>query len=137
MWKLKPQIELIEPETDLDPILADVETLPAIVEHQDILNIEQEQEMGSAKEYGTLEAVEQRIDPDVPSLAEGELPVTTFPARIDTPEETPNVCRSSRAKFQTNPDYIPSMSGKKYETVNTQVECEENLHPDSNMFIYQ
>ena len=42
--------------------------------------------MGIAKEDGNLEASEQRIDSYVPSLLEGELPVTTFPAKIDTPE---------------------------------------------------
>ena len=77
--------------------------------------------MGIAKEDGNLEASEQRIDSYVPSLLEGELPVTTFPANICTPEETPGVRRLSRVKFQTKPDYIPSVSGNKYETVDTQV----------------
>ena len=45
--------------------------------------------------------------------------------------------RSSWVKFQSNPDYIPSISGKNYETVNTQVEFEETLHPYSHMFIFQ
>ena len=93
--------------------------------------------MGIAKEDGNLEASEQRIDSYVPSLLEGELPVTTFPAKIATPEETLVVCRSSRLKFQTNPYYIPSMSVKKYETVNTQLGCEETLHPDPHMFFCQ
>ena len=42
--------------------------------------------MDIAKGGGTLEAEEQIIDPDVPSLSEGELPVTTSPANIYTPE---------------------------------------------------
>ena len=29
------------------------------------------------------------------------------------------------------------MSVKKYETVNTQVKCEETLHPDAHMFLCQ
>ena len=60
-----------------------------------------------------------------------------FPSKIATPEEIPGVCISSRVKFQTKRDYIPSMSDKKYETVNTQVECEEALHPDTHMFLCQ
>ena len=58
-------------------------------------------------------------------------------AKIYTLEETPGVCISNWVRFQTNPDYIPSMSGKKYETVNTQVECEDTFHPDAYMFLCQ
>ena len=29
------------------------------------------------------------------------------------------------------------MAGKKYENLNTQVECEDTLHPYSHMFIFQ
>ena len=57
--------------------------------------IELEQDMGIAKEDGTLNTAQQIIDPDVPSLAEGELPVTILLANISTPEETPGVRRSS------------------------------------------
>ena len=71
------------------------------------------------------------------SLAEGELPVTIFTANIATPEETPGVSRSSLVNFQTKPDYIPSTSVKKYETVNTQVEFEDTFHPDAHMFLRQ
>ena len=41
-----PHIELIEPYTDLDPILAREETLPELVEHQETPTIELEQDMG-------------------------------------------------------------------------------------------
>ena len=50
-----PNIELIEPDTDLDLISAGAETIPELVEHQDIPIIEQEQEMGIVKYDGTLE----------------------------------------------------------------------------------
>ena len=60
--------------------------------------------------------------------------MTIFLARIATPEDIPGVHRSSRVRFQTKPDYIPIMSGKHYETINTQLECEEILYPDSHMF---
>ena len=29
------------------------------------------------------------------------------------------------------------MSGKKYETINTQMECEETFHPDTHIFLWQ
>ena len=51
-----PHIELIEPETDIDPILADAEALPELVERQDIPNVEQEKDMGIAKEDVNLES---------------------------------------------------------------------------------
>ena len=57
-----------------------------------------------AREDGTLEVSEKITDPDVPSLAEGELPVATSPANIATPEEIPGVRRYSRVIFQTKPD---------------------------------
>ena len=93
--------------------------------------------MGIEKEGLTLEETEQIIDLAMPSLVEEELPVTTSPAMLATPEEIPVVRISYRVKYQTNPDYIPSMSGNKYENVNTQVECEETLHPDIHMFLCQ
>ena len=58
-------------------------------------------------------------------------------ANISTSEETPGVHISSREIFQTKTDYIPGMSGNQYETVNTQVECEDNLHKDVHMFFCQ
>ena len=61
--------------------------------------------------------------------------MTTFLSNIPTPEETPGVHRSSRVKFQTKPDYIPSMSGNNYEKVNTQVKCVETLHPYAHIFL--
>ena len=63
--------------------------------------------------------------------------MTILTAKITIPEETPGVCKSSWLKSQTEPDYIQIVSGKKYETVNTQVECEENLNPDAHMFPFQ
>ena len=35
-----PNIEMIKPENDIDPILADAETLPELVERQDIPTVE-------------------------------------------------------------------------------------------------
>ena len=61
-----PHIDLIEPETDIDPILADAETLPELVERQDIPNVKQEKYMGIEKEDVNLEALEQIIDQAVP-----------------------------------------------------------------------
>ena len=39
--------------------------------------------------------------------------------------------------MQTKQDYIPSILGKQYETANTQVECEETLHPSAHMMFCQ
>ena len=69
------------------------------MERQYIPTIELEQYMGNSKEDGTLEAADKIIDTAVPSLAEGELPVTIFTANIAIPEETPGVRRSSLIKF--------------------------------------
>ena len=63
--------------------------------------------------------------------------MTIFLIKIDTPEETPGVRRSYQEKLKINSDYLPSMSGKQYETVNNQVEYKETLHPDAHMFLYQ
>ena len=63
--------------------------------------------------------------------------VTILPANISTPEEAPGVLISSQVRFQTKPYYIPSMSGKHHETINTQLECEETLHPDAHMCLCQ
>ena len=93
--------------------------------------------MAIEEEYRTLEAAEQIIDPTVPSLAEGGLPVTISPTKIVTPEETPGVRRFYRVKLQTKPDCISVMSFNQYETANTQVECEDTLYPDAIMFLFQ
>ena len=66
-----PPIESIKPETDINPVSADAEKLSELVECQDIPTIEQEQDMGIAKEYGTIETEEKIIDLSAPSLAEG------------------------------------------------------------------
>ena len=129
-----PQIELIEPDNDLDHILFGAETLPELLERQDITTFDIEKKIGIAKEDGTLEAENQRIGPPVPSLAGGELPMTIYFYKIDTPEETPGVRISCRVILETKPGYIPSMPCKKYKTVNTVLECEETLHPDDHMF---
>ena len=51
-----PYIDLIEPDTDLDPISAVSETLPELVERTYMPTIELEKEVGILKEYGNLEA---------------------------------------------------------------------------------
>ena len=90
-----PHIELIEPENDLNPISAGTETLPELVERQDISTIELEQYTGIKREDGNLESSKQRIDTDVPSFTVGQLPVIVSMDEIATPEGTPGVCRPS------------------------------------------
>ena len=64
-----PHIEMIQLETEINPILAGAETLLELVERQYTPTIELEQDTGIAKEDITIEASEQRIDPYVTSLA--------------------------------------------------------------------
>ena len=85
-----------------------------------------------AIEYVILEAVEQIIYP----VVEREPPVITSPNDNATPEATPGVIRSSRVRVQTNQEYIQLVSGKQYETTNSQVEYKETLHPDAHMMFY-
>ena len=67
--------------------------------------IELEQDISIAKEDETIDASDKIIDPAVPSLAEGEPPVTIFPSKIATPEETPIVRRYYKLIFQTKPEH--------------------------------
>ena len=39
--------------------------------------------------------------------------------------------------MKNNQDYTPSIPGKKHEIENTQLECKENLNPDSHMMLSQ
>ena len=41
-----PHIELVKPDTGIDPVSTSKETLPDLVEYQDIPTIELEQDMG-------------------------------------------------------------------------------------------
>jgi hypothetical protein len=60
---------------------------------------------------------------------------TPAPTETDTPDEIPGVRRSTRVKFQTKQDYVPSISGSsKYAYAVTQLETQGALHPDAHMF---
>jgi hypothetical protein len=83
----------------------------------------------------------QEVEPppitQVPDVAS-----TPAPTETDTPDKIPGVRRSTRVKFQTKQDYIPSISGSsKYAYAVTQLGTQGVLHPDSHMFfqtdIYQ
>ena len=50
-----PHIELIEPETDINPTYYGTETLPELMERQDTPTIDLEKDTGIEKEYGTLD----------------------------------------------------------------------------------
>ena len=52
----------MELETDLYPISVGKKTLPELLERKNIPTIDQEQDMGIAKNDGNLEAAEQSID---------------------------------------------------------------------------
>ena len=59
---------------------------------------------------------------------------TTDAASVPAPARSAGVRRSTRARKQTKPDYIPSMHGTKYDTAYVQAESGETLHPDQHMF---
>ena len=68
---------------------------------------------------------------------ERETPATTSPAENTTPEATKWVLRPSQLRVKTKKYYIPSMPGKDYETVNTQVVCKETLYPYAQIMFCQ
>ena len=109
-----PHIELVEPDTDLDPISDVSETLPDLVEQQDMPSIKEEleQDMDAftslTREDGTPEAADQIID----TVVEREPPEITSLNDNDTPEANTGLCISFWVRFQTKQDHIPIMLGK-------------------------
>ena len=85
------------------------------------------------KQELTLEAAEQIFD----AVVKIEPPVIKSPTDNSTHEAIPRVRRSSILRVQTKQDYIQRMSSKQYETKNTQVECEDTLHPYDHMMLCQ
>jgi hypothetical protein len=55
-------------------------------------------------------------------------------APVQQPVQPPELRQSTRARTQTNPGYVPSLSGTKYVYAVTQLESLEVLHPDAHMF---
>jgi hypothetical protein len=77
----------------------------------------------------------QEVEP--PLIQETIEGVAAAPAELEhtAPDEIPGVRRSTRVKFQTKQDYIPSLSGSsKYAVAVTQLESHGVLHPDTHMF---
>ena len=68
--------------------------------------------MDTFPERTKLEAAYQIIYP----VVEIEPLEVTSPTKNATPEVTPVVPRSSQVKVKAKQDYIPSISGKQYET---------------------
>ena len=63
--------------------------------------------------------------------------IVPHPFQYTKPEplkDTPVVRKSSRVKFNTKQDYIPSMTGYKYAAAVDQLEDQGALHPDAHMF---
>ena len=51
----------------------------------------------------------------------------------ELPNEIPEVCKSSRLKFQMKQDYIPSMTGSRYAVDMYQLEDHRSIHPDAHI----
>ena len=113
-----PIIKLVEPDTNLDPISSGVETLPDLLEQQDVPDTKEELEHDMdafpslTREDETPEAAEKIIDP----VVEREPPEITSLTQNDTPEATTVLRISFWVRFQTKQDHIPIMLGKQYET---------------------
>ena len=58
-------------------------------------------------------------------------------SKIETTSEEPNqstgVCISTRSKVQFKEEYVPSMTGNKYEKVMDQLDKQGMLHPDVHL----
>ena len=61
------------------------------------------------------------------------VPVEPAPVAQPVPPTAPR--RSTRVRFQTNPGYVPSMTGSKYSYAVTQLESHGVLSPDAHMFV--
>ena len=56
-------------------------------------------------------------------------------AAVQEPVQFPDLRRSARVRTQTNPGYVPSLTGSKYSYAVTQLETQGVLHPDAHMFL--
>jgi hypothetical protein len=56
-------------------------------------------------------------------------------APVLEPVQLPELRRSTRARTQTSPGYVPSLTGSKYSYAVTQLESKGVLHSDAHMFI--
>jgi hypothetical protein len=83
----------------------------------------------------TVEGDDDKEDDDTPAVTFKNDEPAQQPMPDET-EETPGVRRSTRTKSQPK-QYIPTMTGNKYEYVAAQMESEGILHPDTHMFFQQ
>jgi hypothetical protein len=54
---------------------------------------------------------------------------------VPEPVQLPELQRSTRARRQTDPGYVPSLTGSKYSYAVTQLESHGVLNPDAHMFM--
>ena len=82
---------------------------------------------------------DSEMEPDI----QQEAPLEAPEASVEAPAASPGVRRSTRAKVQYKESYVPSMTGKTYNTSAAQVETvketeeDEVLHPDAHMMFLQ
>jgi hypothetical protein len=116
-----PQVTEVTDETQIDieqpdnAVISPQERIEVDIVPDDNLEVEQSQHLPT---------------PGVPIAA-----AIPAPIEVAAPDETTGVRRSTRVKFQTKQDYVPSMSGSsKYAYAVTQLETQGVLHPDAHMF---
>jgi hypothetical protein len=66
-----------------------------------------------------------------------EEPAPEIHASVALPAQAPEICRSTRARSQTNQVYTPSMAGSKYSYSVTKLESQGVLNPDAHMFVQE
>ncbi|MGL5934919.1 MAG: reverse transcriptase domain-containing protein, partial [Cetobacterium sp.] len=122
------------PDDDIQPAGVGVDLNPE-QQDDDVLNIEQElQEIAQQDEVQQVEGldpVQLQIIPQPNQTEFTDQNIETHPqmeSEVDTPPtpvDNTGVRRSTRTKTQTKSSYIPSMHGKKYQTVLTQTPSAE------------
>ena len=116
---------------------------PLKIENENYIDYQDDQdEVHPDQEDQTI--IQQPIKLELEPLEEGSnrivkvpeiiAPHTVQDMKTEPPKEIPGVRKSSRIKFQMKKDYIPSMTGSKYDVGVTQLEDHGAIHLYSQMF---
>jgi hypothetical protein len=139
--------ELNDPdeETPVEiPGVAGEETTPQITDNTIIDLVDQEIIQDEPRLQTDIEPVDNTTHKsEPPGVTDTHIPADVVqPQRATTPaappDRIPEVRRSTRVKFWTKQDYVPSISGSsKYAYAVTQLESQGALYPDAHMFFQQ
>jgi hypothetical protein len=93
-------------------------------------------------EFPTPQEIEIDDDPDInpdpiPVEAETVQEATAQQAPVTEPVQLPELRRSTRAKTQTKPGHVLSMTGSRHGCTVAQLESQGVLHPDAHVFAQQ